>query len=211
MDRRPRRKPAPDSAERRTARAPVRRRFDAGDRIAKRLACALSMLLLPGCAAGPAIHVQRDPSVDFGRYRTYAWTQEPPTRNPVLRQNLVAAIDDALAAKGWKPAPDDIADVLLVGNVSSREEATIDYFYEDGGWDGWAWHGHGLRGMQRVGLRVMQVGTLVLDAFDAATRRAVWRGLAQGYVPDSEAGRRRDALVAVHRMLREFPQAGTGR
>lgn len=177
----------------------------------KCLAGLLSTLLLQGCAGGPAVHVQRDPAVDFGRYRTYAWTQEPPTRNPMLRQNLVAAIDGELAAKGWKPAPDDFADVLLVGNVSSHEEATLDYFYEDSGWNGWAWHGHGLRGMQRIELRVLQVGALVLDAFDAATRRAIWRGLAQGYVPDSEASRNRDAMAAVHRMLREFPEAGPAR
>lgn len=169
----------------------------------------LCLLLLQACAGGPAVHVQRDPAVDFRQYRTYAWTQEPPTRNPLLRQILVAAIDDELAAKGWTPVPDEVADVLLVGNVSSREEPTLDYFYEDSGWDGWIWHGHGLRGMQRIELRVLQVGTLVLDAFDAATRRAVWRGLAQGYVPDSEARRNRDAMTAVHRMFRKFPEAGS--
>jgi hypothetical protein len=65
--------------------------------------------------------------------------------------------------------------------------------------------------MQRIELRVLLVGTLVLDVFDADTRRAIWRGLAQGYVPDSEKKRARDAMAAVDRMFRQFPEAGPGR
>jgi hypothetical protein len=177
----------------------------------KLAAFSLSALLFAGCATAPAVDVQRDLAVDFGRYRSYAWTQQPPTRNPLLRQRLVAAIDTELAAKGWRLAPDAEADVLLVGNVSSRDDATLEYFYEGSGWRGWAWHGRGFGGMQRVELRVLQVGTLVLDVFDAGTRRAIWRGLAQGYVPDSDARKQRDALAAVRRMLRQFPEAGPDR
>lgn len=162
--------------------------------------------MLAGCASSPAIQVQQDHTVDFGQYRTYAWKQVPPMTNPMLRQRVVAAVDAELAAKGWLAAPDEQADLFLVGNVSSREDATLNYFYQDTGWDGWHWRGHPL-GMQRIELRVLRIGTLVLDVFDARTLRAIWRGVAQGYVPDSEARKDREAMATVQRMFREFPEA----
>ncbi|WP_255910707.1 DUF4136 domain-containing protein [Tahibacter harae] len=166
----------------------------------------LSCSLLAGCASSPVIHVQRDPTVDFGQYRTFAWKQLPPMRNPLLRQRVVSAVDARLVAKGWRAVPDAQADVFLVGNVSTREDATLNYFYQDTGWDGWHWGAHAL-GMQRIELRVLRIGTLVLDVFDARTLRAIWRGVAQGYVPDSEARKDSEAMAAVQRMFRDFPEA----
>ncbi|WP_257385154.1 DUF4136 domain-containing protein [Tahibacter caeni] len=167
--------------------------------------------MLAGCVSAPAIHVQQDDTVDFSVYRTYAWKQLPPISNPMLRQRVVSAVDAEFAAKGWRSAPDAQADVLLVGNVSSREDASLNYFYQDAGWDGWNWHGHASGGIQRIELRVLRIGTLVLDVFDARTQRAIWRGLAQGYVPDSEARQDREAIEAVRRMFREFPEAARER
>ena len=162
------------------------------------LALVLTAVVLAGCASRPAIHVQQDPAMDSGNYRTYAWMQQPPVSNPMLRQKLVAAIDAELADKGWRQAPDDEAQVLLVGNVSSLDDASLNYFHEHGG-------------VERIELRVLQFGTLVLDAFDAHTHRAIWRGLAQGQVPDSDAQRSRAAMTAVRRMFRKFPEAARDR
>jgi hypothetical protein len=58
-----------------------------------------------------------------------------------------------------------------------------------------------------VELRTFTVGTLVIDVFDASTRRAVWRGVAQGSVPESEEHRDRDAAEAIHGMFADFPRA----
>jgi hypothetical protein len=158
-----------------------------------------------GCASGPVVQADSDPAVDFSRYRTYAWKQPPPIGNPLLKQRVVSAVDAELSGKGWRLAPETDADVVLVGNVAARDETSLSYFYDDSVWYGWNWNPRGPRGVERVELRTFRLGTLVVDMFDADTRQAVWRGVAQGTVPESEARRTRDAIKAVHEMFRGFP------
>jgi hypothetical protein len=177
----------------------------------KRLSIVLATCLVAGCASGPVVETDRDPSEDISHYRSYAWRQEPPISNPLLKQRIVSEVDSELARKGWQSVPEDRAEVLLVGNVSSREDATLDYFYEGNGWTGWSWRPGVNSPMQRVELRSFTIGTLVIDAFDANTRRAAWRAVAQGSVPESEKNRTRDAMKAVHAMFRDFPQAAAAR
>ena len=168
--------------------------------------------LLAGCASGPLVETDRDPAVDLAHYRTYAWKQQPPIDSPLLKQRVVDAVDAELANKGWRQVAEVEAEVVLVGNVASREEASLDYFYDDGAWNSWNWRGYRVFGTQRAELRTFVLGTLVLDMFDTASRRAVWRGVAQGTVPESEARRTRDAMKAVHAMFVDFPpSAGASR
>lgn len=170
----------------------------------KPLPILLAACLAAGCATGPVVEVEDDPSIDFRRYHSFAWKQEPPIGNPMLRQRVVAAVDAELAAVGWRRVPEADADVVLVGNVSSREDTSLSYFYAEDDWNGWNWSGQGRR-LNRVEQHTLQVGTLVLDMFDGHTRRAVWRGIAHGMVPESEARRTRDAMAAVRGMFSGFP------
>jgi len=165
----------------------------------------LAACLAAGCASGPVVQADSNPATDFSRYRTYAWKQEPPISSPLLKQRVVSAIDAELAAKGWRVAPEAEADVVLVGNVAARDEASLSYFYEDSDWYGWNWNTRGPRGVERVELRTFRLGTLVLDMFDAGSQQAIWRGVAQGTVPESEARKSRDAIKAVQQMFRNFP------
>jgi hypothetical protein len=177
----------------------------------KRLSIVLAACLVSSCASGPVVQTDRDPAVDISPYRSYAWRQEPQISNPLLKQRIVSEVNAELAKKGWQAAPEDRAEVLLVGNVASREDATLDYFYEGNGWTGWNWRPGVNSPMQRVELRSFTIGTLVIDAFDASTQRAAWRAVAQGTVPESEESRNRDAMKAVHAMFRDFPQAAAAR
>ena len=165
--------------------------------------------LLAACASGPAVHTDRDPAVSFAAYRTYGWKQEPAISNPLLKQRIVAAIDAELAGKGWRLVPQTEADVVLVGNVSARDEQTIDAFYDGPGWTGWNWRRemYASGALQRVEVHTYKVGTLVLDLFDAKTQRAVWRATAEGTVPSSQERINENAMKAVREMFVDFPTA----
>jgi hypothetical protein len=171
---------------------------------------ALTMTCLLGaCASGPFVHTERDPAASFERYRAYAWKQEPPIGNPLLKQRIVGAIDGELAGKGWRLVPEPEADVVLVGNVSARDEQTVDAFYDGTDWSGWGWSRQMYPlGLRHVEVRTYKIGTLVLDLFDARTKRAVWRGEAEGTVPTSPARRDEAAMQAVHAMFADFPPPG---
>jgi hypothetical protein len=171
------------------------------------LALALAACLLAGCATDPVVHTDRDPAAAFGGYRSFAWKQEPPISNPLLKQRVVAAIDAELDARGWRRVPEEQADVVLVGNVSARDETSIDAFYDGADWHGWGWRGDILASglPRRIELRSFKVGTLVIDMFDAGSKRAVWRATAEGTVAASDARREQDAMAAVRKMFAGFP------
>ena len=75
----------------------------------KHLLLLLAACLLAGCACGPVVHTDHDASAAFDRYRAYAWRQEPPIANPLLKQRVVAAVDAQLANRGWRRVPESEA------------------------------------------------------------------------------------------------------
>lgn len=168
---------------------------------------AASALLLAACASTPVVHTDYDPGTNFGGYRTYAWRQTPPISNPLVRQRVIAAIDAQLQAKGWTQAPESSADVALVGNVATRQEQTLDTFYSGPEWGAWGWHGGwGMGGGYRTTqVHTYTVGTLIVDMFDTRTKRAVWRGTAEGTVPHSPEKTNAAVQSAVTRMFAGFP------
>ena len=173
----------------------------------KVLSLAMTACLLAGCASGPIVQTDRDPAAKFGDYQSFAWKQQPPIGNPLLKQRVVAAVESQLGGKGWRLVPETEADVVLVANVSARDEQSISAFYDGAAWEDWGWRGYGdpTGGLRRIELRNYKVGTLVVDMFDTKTKRAVWRATAEGTVPSKESQRERDAMVAVRKMFAAFP------
>jgi len=174
----------------------------------RHLLLAMAMALVGACASTPVVHTDHDPAATFSAYRTYAWRQEPPASNPLVRQRLVEAIEARLLARGWSPAPESEADIALVGNVASREEQTIETFYDGPGWGEWEWRGvAGRTGARTTHVYTYTVGTLVLDMFDNRTKKAVWRATAEGTVPATPKQVDAALQAAVDKMFAEFPPA----
>jgi hypothetical protein len=55
------------------------------------------------------------------------------------------------------------------------------------------------------------VGTLVLDIFDARTKRAVWRGTASGALPKATDKATAKTQEAIDRMFVNFPHSSMKR
>ena len=168
---------------------------------------ALVALVIAGCMSTPVVQTDFDASTDFSSYGSYAWRQEPAVRNPLMKQRLVAAIDEALAARGWRRVPESQADVALVAHVATHEEQTLETFYDDADWNGWSWRHGGMSVRRPYATRVYRytVGTLVLDMFDTRSRRAIWRATAEGAVPSTPAETSAAIESAVDRMFERFP------
>jgi hypothetical protein len=178
----------------------------------KRIAVLLApVVLLSACATTPTVHTDYDPAAAFSSYRTYAWRQQPQLNNPLVRQRLIAAIESELRAKGWSQVPEAQADIALVGNVATRQEQTLDTFYGGPDWGGWGWRGGwGFgAGYRSARTHTYTVGTLVLDMFDTRTKQAVWRGTAEGTVPNTPEKTNAAVQSAVTRMFAKFPPGGT--
>ena len=164
-------------------------------------------LMLAACGPHPLVRTDFDPSADFSRYGSYAWRQEPPVSNPLMRQRLIEAIDARLAERGWAKVTEDRADIALVANVATHEEQSLETFYGGPDWGSWEWrHAGGMDDRYRTErIYSYTVGTLVLDMFDTRTRRAVWRASAEGAVPATPEKTREAIRRAVDEMFAAFP------
>lgn len=170
-----------------------------------------ALLLLAGCASNPVVQTDHDAGVAFGNYASYAWRELPEIESPLVRQRIVAAIDAQLQGKGWRLVPEGEADAVLAAHVASREKYNIHTFYDEPAWNGWH-----LYGMQSVGMghattsvTSYTVGTLVIDMFDARTKRAIWRATAEGTVPETPAKVNASIDATIPRMFATFPPGRT--
>jgi len=168
---------------------------------------AVAALTLAACASTPTVHTDSDPSVNFAKFRTYTWAIRPQGGSPLVQQRIVDGIDARLAARGWTQAPD--GQVTVAAHIITSQRQTLDTFYTGSGMGGWGWRGGWGGGMgmgtAQTTVRTYDVGTLVVDMFDTASKQAIWRGTASGTVPSSPD--RVDAAVTagLDKMFAGFP------
>jgi hypothetical protein len=170
---------------------------------------ALIGLVLSGCASVPMVQTEHDPAVDFSRYSTYAWRETPSGGTALAMQRIVTRIDEQLQSRGWRLVPADDADIAVAAHIATHEEHQLDTFYDGPMWNGWGWYGPWAWGppmaYQRNRVTSYTVGTLVVDMFDARTKRAVWSGTAEDTIPGTPAKINADIDAAVTKMFAGFP------
>src|SRR5260370_900822 len=116
-----------------------------------------------------------DRSADFDQYKTFSW-EKVQTQDPLLVDRIKTAVNSALAAKGWT-AVNSGGDVAIMAIEMTQDHQTLNTFY-DGFGGGWGWRrGGGMGfGSSTTTEDTYKVGTLVVDLFDAKTKKLIWRG-----------------------------------
>jgi hypothetical protein len=132
----------------------------------------LTLTMLTACS-GLKVAAVHDENTDFSRFRTYAWIEGVPARDPAIESQIHEAIDRELPFKGLAKAKEPIVPDLLVSTSVSVEANRIvqpDQWGYDLGPVG--------MGSSRVNVLTLPMGTLLVDLVDARTRKLVWRGQA---------------------------------
>lgn len=168
-------------------------------RLAYAGATAMTAMALAGCAT-LQVNAFLARNADFNQYRTYAWDTPgmPATGDPRLDNNeffherLRAAVDRALAARGFEEATDRTPDLLLHYHVSIGQTiedpppASCTDCLRD----------------------VYDAGTLLLDLVNQQSGQLVWRGWAEGNlsgVIDNQTWMERKVDETVARILGRLP------
>jgi hypothetical protein len=163
---------------------------------------------LVACASTPTVHTDFDPGANFASFKTYSWAMKPQGGSPLVQQRIVDGIDARLQARGWRLAAD--GDVAVAAHIVTSQRQTLDTFYSGSNMGGWGWRGGGWGGGMGMGtatttVRTYDVGTLVVDMFDAKSKQAVWRGTASGTVPTSPARVNTAVEAGLDRLFASFP------
>ncbi len=162
-------------------------------------------LLLLSCAlvtfsVAQKVTTDFDHNANFSKYKTYVWVKNPQTSDPFMSQRIMDDVNAQLQAKGWQLTNDrDHADAGVSANVTTRERRTLDRFYGGGPW-GYRWGGP-----VSTTVYTYDVGTLIVDVFDAGTKQPVWRGIAAQTLSDKADKNTKKLNKAVEKMFKGFP------
>src|ERR1700682_968089 len=141
------------------------------------------MLLFAGKVSAQQVKIDYDRIANFAQYKTYSWEQVK-TKDALDVDRIKSAVNAALAAKGWTQV-DSGGDVSVVAVEMTRDQQTLNTFYDGfgGGW-GWRRFGGGGFGDATTTTETYKVGTLVVDLFDANSKKLIWRGSSSDTLSD---------------------------
>jgi len=167
-------------------------------RIGTMLAAALAASLI---ATGQDVRHNHMPGTDFSKYHTYKWVNIEGGAHPnqIVDAEIKQSVDEQMAAKGFSKTDNEKADLYLGYQVAVDQEKQ---------WNGYGMGG-GVRwgGMATATSSTINVGTLVLDMYDPATKQLVWTGNATKTIdPSSNQEKNQKNLnKAMQKLLKDFP------
>jgi hypothetical protein len=153
-----------------------------------------------------AVKTDYSHSVDFEHYRTYSWIKVS-VEDPLWEDRVTRSVDSQLSAKGWTKVPDG-GDAAVAAYGSTRTQKTLQTWYQGFG-GGWHWHGFG-DGLATTSEEDTPVGTLMIDIFDGATQKLVWRGVASDTLSGKPEKDEKKMDKAVAEMFKNFPPPPKG-
>ena len=153
--------------------------------------------IVAGLLAAPAYaekpQIQWNQQYDFDAVETYQWQYTPETdlqqSQPFLHSKIKTGIEYYLTEAGLSEVQSD-PDIYVNYHTSTQTEVRLQsnsygYGYGAYGMGGWGYYGYGMAGPVSTTTTVheYQIGTLVIDIWDAASKELVWRGAISDTVP----------------------------
>jgi hypothetical protein len=172
-------------------------------RVAFTLALAVVFFSVPTLAQ--KVETDYDHTVNFSQYHTYSWGHVHAT-DPFFEQRIREAVDRVLPTKGWQMVPEG-GDVTITAVAIKKNQTEYNTFYDNLG-PGWGWRGWGT-GMATTTVDKIPVGTLVIDIYDTASKKLLWRGLASEQLSEKPEKDTKKIEKAVDKMFAKFPPRST--
>lgn len=124
------------------------------------------------------VNVDYDHSYQFNKMKSYSWgkIQAP---DPLVEPRIAAAIDHVIQGYGFnESAKDKKGDVIITAVEANNPQQYVGFYR---GMSNLDWHrGWGSGGFSESATSPRQIhgGTLIVDIYDGATGKVVWRGTA---------------------------------
>jgi hypothetical protein len=168
------------------------------------LALMAMTFLFAGKLSAQQVKTDYDRGADFSQYKTYSW-EHVKTQDPLYVDRIKNSVNAALAAKGWTQV-DSGGDVSIVAMEITHDQQTLNTFYDGfgGGW-GWRRFGGGGFGEATTTTETYRVGTLVIDLFDAKTKKLLWRGTSSDTLSNNSNHNIKNLDKGVEKLFKQFP------
>jgi hypothetical protein len=172
-----------------------------------------ALMLVAAVAYGQDVSYNYDQQADFTKYKTYKWVQlkDAEQVDPLTAQQITAAFEKQLAAKGLTKATGDAADLAIAYQVAVDKEKQIqtwDTGMYGAGWGPRYYGGYyGGGGTSTTTTSTIFVGSVALDMYDASTKNLVWRSVASKQIDTKASPEKREKNLnkGAGKMLKNFP------
>lgn len=147
------------------------------------------------------VYVDYNHGLDFTQFHTYAWGQQAnPNQisNSIMLQNVQSQIEAQLQTKGLQKVEESQnPDIIVVASDGMKTETS----YTAWGTGGWRFGG----GMGEISPEQSQVGTLIVDLYDAKNKHLAWRGVAKDTLSSKSEKNEEMVTKAIDKMFKKFP------
>ena len=173
----------------------------------RRFAIAAALAVLGTAATAQDVKVDFDKDANFAALKTFSTKIGTSWNNQISEKRITAEIEETLAEKGWTKV-DANPDALVVLHGATQTKRTLNTFYSGGGgWGGYGYRGWGGYGMGSATTTESEynVGTMVVDIFDAKSKQLVYRGAASDEISDKPEKNVKKVEKAAAKMFKDFP------
>jgi len=173
----------------------------------------MGLLALAGCATGPTVNTDHDPSADLSAYRTFGFVKPLSTDrrgySTLVSIRLKESTRRELERRGYRYS-DTNPEMLVNFNVNIREKQEVRsdpaigrygyYGYRYGLYDPWGGYPSDVYTVN------YKVGTVNVDLVDAQRKQLVWQGMVEGRVRDKDMRNPSGAIdQVIARIFTKFP------
>jgi len=178
------------------------------------LAVAIVLVFIAVPAGAQKVYVDYDRNVDMKSYKTYAWGPTPSVsvydNNPLLHSRIKNAIEYYLI-KGGMVENTDHPDLYATYYGKIDEDFQVNIFASAGYayGPGWTWDSYW--GGSNVGMTATtpipeKAGTVVIDLWDAKTKKIVWRGTMEGTIPQNPQKATKKVDKGIQKMVKKWQE-----
>ncbi len=168
--------------------------------VRKAILFAIVAPLLTAASFAQQVKTDYDRDAHFSNYKTFSF-EKIQTSDPLLVDRIKSAVGGALTAKGLSPV-DSGGDISIIAIEMTTNQQRLDTFYNGFG-GGWRWGGR--FGDATTTTENYQVGTLVVDMFDAKTKELLWRGSTSNTVSNKSKNNIKSLDKGVQKMFKNYP------
>jgi len=168
---------------------------------------ALAVLLalaIPSLALAQDVKTDWDKEYDFAKVKTFSIKLGTSWGNQLGEDRVKRDLTEALTEKGWKLVPEASAETLVVFHGATQMKRTLNTFY-DGWGGGYGYYGGGGMSSSTTTVSEYLVGTLVMDMFDAKSKKLIFRGTATAELSKDPKKNEKKSDKAAQKIFKNFP------
>lgn len=186
---------------------------------ALRLALLLLVVLVAGCATGPRITTDTDPSADFSRYSSFAFFEplaiEDKGYATPNSKRMKAAARRELEARGYvydEAKPDLLVNINAY--INERQDVVSTPYLQHNLYYSYRFRGYvsSPYWVNRTDVYSYTEGTLNVDLVDAREKQLVWEGVAVGRMANTKPSERDTRInQAIGEIFAKYPHRAGAR